>query len=201
MKNKFRFLIAAFVISLGLHAQEDMQTVWEKKFDHQGVKVGTGLEGPNEVSYIADDKEITVFKTADGSIVWNAKFKELVPRLRKCDAFAPFWASDAIFVFDYKTGKDQLAVIDLNTGKVLWESVKYQGLSESNITYIPEQDAFILSLSESLVYVKARTGEEIWETSTIKGSIAQYEFIDGDMVMFNMSPGGLVGFLKDLKIN
>ena len=59
--------------------------------------------------------------------------------LRKIDAFAPFWESDAIFLFDYKLGKHQLAVVDLNTGDVLWESTIYQGLSSSNITYIAEK--------------------------------------------------------------
>ncbi len=199
MKNNLLSLAACFMLILTAQAQEDMPIVWEKKFDHKAIKVGAGLEGPDSKSYIADDKNITVYNTTDGSVVWTSAFKELLPRLRKCDAFAPFWESNALFVFDYKTGKDQLAVIDINTGKVLWESAKYQGLSRQNITYIPQQDAFILSLSKSLVYVKARTGEEIWETSTIKGTIAQYVFLDGDMVMFNMAPTGLSGFFTGFK--
>lgn len=199
MKNKLTLFATAIFLGLSLQAQEEMKVVWEKKFEHKGIKVGTGLEGPNEKSYIADDKEITVFKTSDGSIVWTSKFKELVPRLRKCDEFAPFWESNALFVFDKKTGKDQLAVIDLNDGKVLWESTKYQGLTRASISYIPNDDAFILSLSESIVYVKARTGEEMWETSTFKGAIAKYEYIDGDLVMFNMAPSGLAGFFKGFK--
>lgn len=199
MKSKVSILAAAFTLSTAAFAQEDMPIAWEKKYEHKSERVGTGLEGPNEVSYIADDKEITVYKTTDGTVVWTSKFKELVPRLRKADHFQAFWESDALFVFDYKTGKDQLAVIDLNNGEVLWESTRYQGLGSENIIYLPEVDAFLLSLSESITMVKARTGEEVWETSAFKGSVAKYIFVDGDVVAFNMTPSGLVGFFKGYK--
>ncbi|MCB0801843.1 MAG: PQQ-binding-like beta-propeller repeat protein [Flavobacteriales bacterium] len=199
MKKQLIAISTGLLLSIGLFAQEDMKVEWTKKFEHKAERVGTGLEGPNEVSYIATDKEITVFKTSDGSIVWSKRYKEMVPRLRKIDAFAPFWESDAIFLFDYKLGKDQLAVVDLNTGDVLWESTIYQGLSSSNITYIAEKKGFILSLEGNLTFVDARTGEEKWETTAFKGSIATSIFVDGDLVALNVSPPGLKGLFKGFK--
>lgn len=199
MKIKLIAAISCLTLSLGLSAQEEMNVAWTKKYEHKTQWVGTGLEGPKEVSYIATNKEITVYKTSDGSVVWSKPYKELVPRLRKVDAFAPFWKSNAIFLFDKKAGKDKLAVVDLNNGKVLWESERYQGLSESNIVYIPEKGGFILSLAESITFVDARTGEEKWETSKFRGSIADFIFTEGDLVMFNVSPSGLRGLFKGFK--
>ena len=100
MKKQLLTALSFCALSLGLLAQEDMQIEWTKKFDHQTNWRGTGLEGTNEVSYIATDKEITVYKTSDGSIVWGSTYKELLPKFRKVDAFAPFWESDAIFLFE-----------------------------------------------------------------------------------------------------
>lgn len=199
MRKQLVSIAALLCITVASFAQEDMQIAWTKKYEHKAQWVGTGLEGPNEKSYIASDKEITVFKTEDGSVVWSSAYKELAPRLRKIDAFAPFWESNALFMFDYKTGKDQLAVVDLNTGELLWESTKYQGLSRDNIIYIAEKEGFLLSLAESVTFVKARTGEEVWETSAFKGSVADYIFADGDVTMFNISPRGLKGLFKGFK--
>ncbi len=199
MKKQVLTALSCIFLSFGSFAQEDMKTEWTKKFEHKTNWVGTGLEGPGEVSYIATNKEITVYKTSDGSIVWSKPYKELVPGLRKVDAFAPFWESDAIFLFDKKVGKDKLAVVDLNTGKILWESSIYQGLTDENITYIAEKKGFLLSLAESLTFVDARTGEEKWESTAFKGAIAISEFIDGDLVMLNVAPPGLKGLFKGFK--
>jgi hypothetical protein len=199
MKKQILTAISCTFLSLGLFAQEDMKTEWTKKYEHKTDWVGTGLEGSNEVSYIATSKEITVYKTSDGSVVWSKPYKELVPKMKKVDAFAPFWKSDAIFLFDKKVGKDKLAVVDLNTGEVLWESEVYQGLTEENIEYIPEKKGFLLSLESSLTFVDARTGEEKWESSAFKGSIAIWQYIDGDAVMLNVAPPGLRGLFKGFK--
>lgn len=199
MKKQIITALSCCFLSLGLMAQEEMKTEWTKKYDHQTKWVGTGLEGPDKVSFIATEKKVTVFKTSDGSIMWSGAYKELVPKFRKVDAFAPFWESGAIFLFDKKVGKDKLAVVDLKTGKVLWDSEVYQGLTVNNIEYIPEKDGFILSLENSLTFVDARTGEEKWESTAFKGSIAMWKYVDGDAVMLNVAPSGLRGFFKGFK--
>ena len=199
MKNQITTALGFVFLSLSISAQNDMKVEWTKKYDHQTNWVGTGLEGENEVSYIATNKEITVYKTSDGSIAWSKAYKELVPGLRKVDAFAPFWESDALFLFDKKAGKDKLAVVDLNNGTVLWESTIYQGLSDENIHYVKEMDGFLLSLSNSLTFVDARTGEEKWSSTAFKGAIAMAQFHDGDIIMLNVAPPGLKGLFKGFK--
>lgn len=199
MKKQIIIAVSCCLLSLGFMAQEDMQVEWTKKYEHKTQWVGTGLEGPNEVSFIATEKKITVFKTSDGSVVWSGAYKEIVPKFRKVDAFAPFWESGAIFLFDKKLGKDKLAVLDLQTGKILWDSEVYQGLTVNNIEYIPEKDGFLLSLESSLTFVDARTGEEKWESTAFKGSIAMSQYVDGDLVMLNFAPPTLRSFFKGFK--
>ncbi len=180
-------------------AQEEMQIKWEKTFEHKTDRVGTGLEGPKEVSYIATDKTITVFKTSDGSVVWSKSFKELAPKLRKIDELIPFWKSNCLFLFEKKGGKDQIAVIDFRTGDLLWNTDRYSKLSEDNIVYIAEDDAFAMSLAGSLNYVKARTGEELWETSQFTGVVGKYFYENGFITAINLSPSGLKGLFKGFK--
>ncbi|MBL4710260.1 MAG: PQQ-binding-like beta-propeller repeat protein [Flavobacteriales bacterium] len=199
MKKQIITALSCCMLSLGLMAQEEMQTEWTQKYDHKTQWVGTGLEGPDKVSFIATEKKITVFKTSDGSIVWNGAYKNIVPKFRKVDAFAPFWESGAIFLFDKKLGKDKLAVVDLKTGKVLWDSEVYQGLTVDNIEYIPEKDGFILSLENSLTFVDARTGEEKWESTAFNGAVAMWQYIEGDLVMLNFAPPGLRAFFRGFK--
>lgn len=199
MKTKMLTLAAAITLGVAAMAQEEMQVEWEKKFDHKAEIVGTGLEGPKELSYIATDKEITVYKTSDGSVVWSKRFKDMTDRLRKIDEFVPFWESDCLFAFDKKVGKDKLAVIDLQSGDILWESDKYQGLTAGSIKYISQRKGFILSLKESLVFVDARTGEEKWQTSQVVGAIGKYLFEDGDIVAINVAPSALLSFFGRFK--
>lgn len=197
MKSKILVLAGALMFGLGSFAQEEMKIKWEKDFEHKTDRHGTGLEGG--ISYIATDKDITVFNNEDGSVVWTKRFKDLAPKLRKIDELIPFWESKCIFLFEKKGGKDQIAVVDLETGKLLWNSDRYSNLGEENIVYIAEEDAFALSLSSSLNMVKARTGEELWETSQFSGVVAKYIYEDGHITSINISPTGLRGLFKGFK--
>lgn len=199
MKKQILTIALALLGSSFAYAQEEMKVDWTQKYGHKTQRVGTGLEGPNELSYIATDKMITVFKTSDGSVKWSKKFKEITPNLRKIDEFVPFWESNCLFAFDKKLGKDKLAVIDMETGKVLWETSKYQGLTRGNISYIAEKKGFILSVAESINFVDARTGEELWETTQFIGSIGTYLFEEGDLIALNVAPSGLKSLFKKYK--
>lgn len=181
--------------------QEEMPIVWEKKMEHRIQYTGTGLEAAGEVSYAASDKEITVFNNSDGSVVWTNRFKDLAPNLSKIDELIPFWESNVIFLFDRKMGKDQIACIDLNTGALLWTSAKYQNLTDDNIVYIKELDAFACSTKEALVMIKTKTGEEMWQTAKFKGVVGQYvyDINDHTAVMVNFVPGGLAALFSGFK--
>lgn len=185
--------------ALSLQAQDDMTTVWEAKLEHRADYVGTGTED-RAYSYAADDKEMTVFDNKTGKTIWTGRYKDLTPKLKKVDEIIPFWESDAIFLFDRKMGKDQIAVLDLATGKLLWNTDQYQNLSSDNVVYVPAKDGFAISLKERLVFVKAKTGEETWSTDKFKGVVGQYVSTpDGKLVMVNFVPGSLAALFTGFK--
>ncbi|MCB0777960.1 MAG: PQQ-binding-like beta-propeller repeat protein, partial [Flavobacteriales bacterium] len=187
------------ITAMGLQAQEDMPVVWETKLGHRFDYTGTGTEDRG-YSYAADDKEMTVFDNKTGATKWTGRYKDVTPKLNKVDELIPFWESDAVFLFDRKTGKDQIAVLELATGKMLWNTDKYQNLSDENVVYIPEKDGFAISLKDRLVFVKAKTGEELWNTDKFKGVAGQYVATpDGKLVMVNFVPGNLGALFTGFK--
>ncbi len=181
------------------YAQDEMTSVYELKLEHKITRYGTGLEGDGEVSYAASDKQLSIFDHSTGQVKWTKAFKEIAPKLRKVDVLIPFWEGDIIFLFDRKVGKDQIACVDLKTGELLWTTEKYQNLSEDNIVYIAEEKGFAVSLKDKLVFIKARTGEEKWSTSTFKGVIGKYVWKDGFIVAVNFKPSGLGALFSGFK--
>jgi outer membrane protein assembly factor BamB len=180
-------------------AQEDMSIVWETKLGHQILHSGTSLEG--EHSYAASDKEISLFDNKTGKVLWEKKFSEIAPKLHKIDELIPFWDSNTIFLFDRKLGKDQIACMDLESGNVLWTTDKYQDVTDESVTYIGEEDCFAIALKKELVYIRARTGEELWNTEKFRGVVGQYYF-DGTnhtLTMVNFVPSLLGALFSGLK--
>lgn len=198
MKKSILSLVA-ICFAIGLFAQEEMSLVWEGKAEHSITRTGTGLEG--EISYVANDKEITVFKNDDGSVVWSNKFKELAPNLRKIDELEPFWDSEVIFLFDRKVGKDQIACINLSDGKLLWTTDKYQNVYDESLLYVEEKDAFAITLKDGLVFVNAKTGEELWRTAHFKGAVGKYIYNGADetITMMNFQASGLAALFTGMK--
>lgn len=196
---KHLILPSTLFLVTSLMAQEEMSTVWETKLEHRIEHTGTGTEARG-YSYAADDKEMTVFDNKSGATKWTGRYKDLTPKLNKVDELIPFWESDAIFLFDRRTGKDQIAVLNLADGKLLWHTDKYQNLTDENVIYIPEKDGFAISLKERLVFVKAKTGEELWSTDKFKGVAGQYVATpDGKMVMVNFVPSNLGALFTGFK--
>ncbi|MBN1339391.1 MAG: PQQ-binding-like beta-propeller repeat protein [Bacteroidales bacterium] len=197
-----RKLIALFIIisCVKVYAQGDMPMVWEAKLGHKIDYNGTGAEDRG-YSYAASDKVITVFKNNDGSIIWTKPFSEVAPKLKKVDELIPFWESNTIFLFERKGGKDQIACIDMENGALLWNTEKYQNITEDVVIYIPEEESFAISLKEELVFIKAKTGEELWSTTKFSGVVGQYVYNSADrtMVMVNFEPRGLIAFFKGFK--
>jgi len=198
MRKLMLFTLLVFSFA-GIKAQEDMSVVWESRLEHQILWSGTSLEG--EHSYAASDKEMTVFENNTGKTVWTKDFKELAPNLRKIDELIPFWASSTIFLFERKLGKDQIVCINLETGKNLWTTEKFQDLDENSITYIEEEDCFAVTLKKELVYIKAQTGEELWSTEKFKGVVGAYSYSGSDqtMVMVNFVPSTLGALFTGFK--
>lgn len=201
MKNLLLILFCAIAAQFVI-AQEDMTTAWEMKLGHQIDYYGTDrADNPDSYSFAADAKDLTVFKNADGSTIWTKAYKDMAPKLRKVDELLAFWESNTIFLFDRKMGKDQIGCIDMETGELLWNTDKYQEVTEDNVVYIPEEDGFAISLKKEFVFVKARTGEEVWTTTKFVGSTGKYVYNKDDrtMVLVNFMPGGLAAFFTGYK--
>jgi len=199
MMKRTTTTLAAGALLLSLHAQKDMPVLWENKLDHKIEYTGTGTEGRG-YSYAATEKEITVFDNTTGQPKWSGRWKDLTPKLKKIDELIPFWESDCLFLFDRKMGKDQIAVLDMKTGKLLWDSDVYQNLTDESIVYVPEMDGFAITLKDKLVWVNAKTGEEKWSTDKFKGTVGQYVVTgDAQLVMVNFIPEGLMALLSGFK--
>ncbi len=196
---KSNVTLSLLLLSGALYAQEDMPMLWETKLEHRIEHTGTGTE-TRGYSYAASDKEITFFDNKTGKTKWTGRFKDLTPKLSKVDELIPFWESDVVFLFDRKMGKDQIAVLDMADGKLLWSTDKYQNVSDENVVYVPEQDGFAISLKEKLIFIKAKTGEEVWATDKFKGVVGQYiTTTDNNLVMVNFVPGNLAALFTGFK--
>lgn len=198
MKKQILSIIAVLGF-LGLFAQEEMPVVWEVKSPHKITFKGTGTEDRG-YSYIASDKEISLFANATGRIKWTKAFKELAPNLNKIDELIPFWESNTIFLFDRKMGKDQIACVDMETGNLLWTTDRYQNVTDENVVYIPERQGFAISLKDKLVFIKVSNGEELWSTAKFGGVVGKYVYTnDGYLVTVNFQPSGLVALFTGFK--
>jgi len=199
MRKQILLTLALISSAFLATAQDDMPIVWESKMDHKIMHNGTGTE-ERGYSYAASDKEITVFDNVTGKVKWTKKFKEIAPKLGKIDELIPAWESNLIFLFDRKLGKDQIACVDMETGTFLWNTDKYQDVTEDNAVYIPEEQSFAISLKNSLVLIKARTGEERWSTSKFKGVVGKYIYTtDQHLVCVNFVPSALGALFSGFK--
>lgn len=198
MKKQFFFLLPALLWFTSLLAQEEMQIIWEIKGEHK--MENTGLADARGYAFGSDDKEATVLNTKDGSTVWTGRFKDIAPGLSKVDDQICMWEANVLFIFDRKMGKDKVACIDITTGKFLWMSDKYQDLTDENIIYIPELEGFAISTKTTLFMLKARTGEEMWQTMKFKGVVGAYVYMpDGHLVMLNYKPTALAALFTGFK--
>jgi outer membrane protein assembly factor BamB len=193
-----KILLALAFCGSSAFAQEEMKETWSTKCDHKIDD--TGLSDSKGYLYGCNDKEITVAKSTDGSIMWTKKFKEVAPGLRKIDEQIPMYDANVLFMFDRKVGKDVIACTDITTGQFLWSTEKYQDITDENIIYIKEMDAFAVSTKAALTMVKARTGEELWTTTKFKGVVGDYVVgTDGYIVLLNYKPSGLAALFSGFK--
>jgi outer membrane protein assembly factor BamB len=201
--KKVTFILGLLLsFTLGVHAQkpEEMKTVWEKKLTHDFDV--TGLDEVNGIIHGSNDKNFSTLKEADGSVIWSKKFSDIYENIRKVDLQIPMYEAKAIFLFDKKMGKDQMVVVDIETGKMLWSTEKYQGIVHPDeIVYIPEMKAYAIVTNDALTMVKARTGEELWSTKTMNTPVGKYIYDDNEkmITMINMPRTFLGSMLKGFK--
>ncbi len=202
----------------------DFTTVWESEFDNKATRLAL-CDGTGDLIVGTDDNSASVIDK-DGNAIWNGDYKKLTTnKTNKSEFQYTIWKDKGgyLFLFDEKSlGKDRVAVLDLLTGKELWNSELYQNLIAKGtkaedgadeaeletVKYIRELDAFLISQKASVILVKANTGEKIWETNRFKGGVGKYIYnrAKNEIILVNFKPTALgalfAGFKNQLvKIN
>lgn len=187
----------------------NFKTVWESEFANKANRLsminqqGTFVLG-------TDDNSATVLD-GDGKQLWEGDFKKITTNKTNNSEFQYYIKSvdgGYLFLFDSrKLGTDRVAVIDVKTGKEMWNSENYQNLLSKDggpvetVNYINELDAFMIAQKDGLNMVKAKTGEKIWETKLFKGSIGKYVYdrSKNEIVMINYKPTALAALFSGFK--
>ncbi|WP_396146926.1 PQQ-binding-like beta-propeller repeat protein [Flavobacterium sp.] len=202
----------------------NFSTVWESEFDNKASRLAVN-DGDGSYILGTDDNSATVLD-ANGKMLWSGDYKKLTTnKTNKSEYQYVIWKEKGgyLFLFDErKMGTDRVAVLDIATGKELWNSEEYQNLmpkgtkSEDGadqgeletVKYISELDAFLISQKASVILVKANTGEKVWETNRFKGGVGKYIYDAkrNEIIMVNFKPTALgalfAGFKNQLvKIN
>lgn len=187
-------------VNLSAQKQQEMKTVWESKLTHDFDI--TGLDASKGIIHGSNDKNFSILRDQDGSVKWSRKFSEIFDNIKKVDLQIPMYESNAIFLFDKKMGKDQMVVVDMETGKMLWNTNKYQGIVHPDeVIYVPEMEAYAIVTNDALTMVKARTGEELWSTKTMNTPVGKYIYDKNEkmITMVNMPRSFLGSVLKGFK--
>ncbi|MEN9336186.1 MAG: hypothetical protein RLZZ500_1173 [Bacteroidota bacterium] len=192
-------------------------TVWESEFENRATRLAVNN---GDGSYIlgTDDNSATVLD-ASGKVIWSGDYKKITTNKTNNSEYQyVIWKEKGgyLFLFDErKLGTDRVAVIDVATGKELWNSEEYQNLmpkgtkSEDGadqgeletVKYITELDAFLISQRNSVILVKAKTGEKIWETNRYKGGVGKYIYDPkrNEIIMVNFKPTALGALFAGFK--
>ena len=200
-------------------------TVWEAEFDNKATRIAY-CNSDGDYIIGTDDNSASVLNS-EGKTLWSGDYKKITTNNTNNSEsqFVVYKKGGGyLFLFDArKLGTDRVAVIDMATGKELWNSEAYQNLIPKDknkdqsgsddgeletVKYIDELDAFLISQRASVIMVKAKTGEKIWETNRFKGGVGKYVYDakKNEIVMLNFKPTALgalfAGFKNQLvKIN
>ncbi len=175
MKNLILTGLTIGLASVMSYAQkyDEMKTMWEIEATHPFTE--TGLSEEKAIVHGSNEKMFTMVSTVDGKVKWSKKFKEIDEQIGKVDLQIPMYESNAVFLFDKKAGKDQMVVVDMETGTKLWSTNKYQGIDDPDeVIYIAELNAYAIVTKTNLTMVKARTGEELWSTVKFSTPVGKY---------------------------
>lgn len=193
-------------------------TVWESEFDNKATRLAL-CDGDGQYIIGTDDNSASVLD-AEGKAVWNGDYKKLTTNKTNNSEYQyTIWKNKGgyLFLFDKRSlGTDRVAVLDLATGKELWNSELYQDLIPKGgakteegtdqgeletVKYIDELDSFLISQRNSVILVKANTGEKIWETNRFKGGVGKYVYDAkrNEIIMVNFKPTALGALFSGFK--
>lgn len=191
------FTLISFSIS---NAQKiTFPLIWKSKSDNKTNFLTTVSSDGSEVIATTRD-EICVLQGSDGSKIWSGDL-ETIAGMKTVDLQKYMEDAGVIFVFNKKSGNDQMVCIDSKTGKQLWYTEKYQGITGENLCYIPELKAFGIYLKDGIDMLDARTGELKWTLSAFKGAIAEWTYFPDtkELLILNYKPNTLQSYFSEFK--
>lgn len=193
-------------------------TVWESEFDNKASRLAL-CDGDGQYIIGTDDNSATVIDES-GKTIWSGDYKKLTTNKTNNSEYQyTIWKEKGgyLFLFDKRSlGTDRVAVLDLVTGKELWNSELYQDLIPKGgaksvegsdegeletVKYIYELDSFLISQRNSVILVKANTGEKVWETNRFKGGVGKYIYDSkrNEIIMVNFKPTALGALFSGFK--
>ena len=193
-------LYISLLFAGNVYAQDEMKEAWIKNPSHKIL--WTGMSEDDGFVYSSSQKEITLYNTGTGEVLWNKEYKDLAPKFKSVDELIPMWSAKVFFIFNRRSfGGDMMVVADMATGQALWSSEQFENLTDENIVYIPEAEAFAVSTKKALTFVKAKTGQILWETTKFKGVVGAYvaDAGEGTITMLNYKPTALAQLFSGFK--
>jgi len=192
-------LVAALWTSTATSQKITFPLVWKSKSDNKTNFLTTCATDGGEV-VATTKKQICVLNGSDGKIVWSGDLEKIAGMT---DSDYQRYMEDAgvIFVFNKRRGADQMTCIDTKTGKALWTSEKYEGVTGGNLIYLPELSAFGIYLKEGMDMLDARTGKLKWSISRFSGAIAKSMYFTDtkELLLLNYRPVSLKSFFSGFK--
>ena len=185
------------------------KTVWESEFANKANVIS--MINQDGTFVLGTDGNSATVLNGEGKQLWEGDFKKITTNKTNSSEFQYYIRSKDggyLFLFDSrKLGTDRVAVIDVKTGKEMWNTENYQNLLSKDggpvetVEYINELDAFMIAQKDGLNMVKAKTGEKIWETKLFKGSVGKYVYDKNknEIVMINYKPTALAALFSGFK--
>lgn len=213
MNKKMIVLSMLFAVSgsvaIAQKKSGNFKTVWESEFANKANVISmVNREG---TYVLGTDGNSATALNVDGKQLWEGDYKKMTTNKTNTAEFQYFIQSKDggyLFLFDSrKLGIDRIAVIDVKTGKEMWNTEQYQNLLPKGggpvetVNYINELDAFMIAQKDGLNMVRAKTGEKIWETKLFKGSVGKYVYdkAKNEIVMINYKPNSLAALFSGFK--
>ncbi|MGF1924869.1 MAG: PQQ-binding-like beta-propeller repeat protein [Bacteroidia bacterium] len=214
MNKKVIILVTLFALGSAMAKAQskksgNFKTVWESEFSNKADVISM-INSEGSFVLGTDGNSATVLN-GEGKQLWEGDYKKITTNKTNSSEFQYYIRNKDggyLFLFDSrKLGTDRIAVLDVKTGKEMWNSENYQNLLSKDggpvetVNYINELDAFMIAQKDGLNMVKAKTGEKIWETKLFKGSIGKYVYdkSKNEIVMINYKPTALAALFSGFK--
>lgn len=201
--------LGKLIAKKGAKKSGQFKTVWESEFANKANVIS--MINQDGTFVLGTDGNSATVLNGEGKQLWEGDFKKITTNKTNSSEFQYYIRSKDggyLFLFDSrKLGTDRVAVIDVKTGKEMWNTENYQNLLSKDggpvetVEYINELDAFMIAQKDGLNMVKAKTGEKIWETKLFKGSVGKYVYDKNknEIVMINYKPTALTALFSGFK--